>query len=57
MNQKIIEDLNDKVISAAMTVHTSIGYGLREKTYERSLCVELDHVGIHYNQQSIYPVL
>ena len=46
-----------KVVGAAMTVHTTIGYGLREKTYERALCVELDHLGISHSQQSVYPVI
>ncbi len=39
-----------------MTVHSTIGYGLREKTYERALVVELQHLGIQHSQQSIYPV-
>ena len=46
-----------KVVGAAMRVHTEIGYGLREKTYERALVVELEHLGISLNQQSCYPVI
>jgi len=40
-----------------MRVHSEIGYGLREKTYERALIVELEHLGIPYSQQSRYPVV
>jgi GxxExxY protein len=45
-----------KVVGAGMTVHTEIGYGLREKTYERSLVVELKHLEISLSQQTCYPV-
>lgn len=40
-----------------MAVHAEIGYGLREKTYERALVVELDHLKISYGQQSTFPVI
>ncbi|WPJ94141.1 GxxExxY protein [Coraliomargarita algicola] len=57
MDKTGIENLIYKVIGAAMTVHSKIGYGLREKTYERALVVELQHLGIQYSQQSSYPVI
>ncbi|MDQ8207197.1 GxxExxY protein [Coraliomargarita sp. SDUM461003] len=57
MDEAEIEKLIYKVIGAAMTVHSKIGYGLREKTYERALVVELQHLGIQYSQQSSYPVI
>jgi GxxExxY protein len=57
MSENPIDDLIYRVVGAAMTVHTAIGYGLREKTYERALVVELEHLGIPYSQQSIYPVI
>jgi len=57
MSNDPIDDLIDKVVGAAMTVHAAIGYGLREKTYERALVVELQHLGIRYSQQSVYPVI
>ena len=40
-----------------MQVLNELGHGLREKTYERALCVELDHQKISYEQQKRYPVL
>ncbi len=52
-----IDDLIYRVVGAAMTVHSTLGYGLREKTYERALCVELKHLGISFTQQANYPVL
>lgn len=57
MSENPIDDLIYRVVGAAMTVHTAIGYGLREKTYERALVIELEHLGIPYSQQSIYPVI
>jgi len=39
-----------------MAVLNELGHGLREKTYERALCVEFQHQKIHFQQQHIYPV-
>lgn len=40
-----------------MAVLNELGHGLREKTYERALCVELEHLNISYSQQKGYPVV
>ncbi len=39
-----------------MAVMNELGHGLREKTYERALCVEFRHEGISFQQQHLYPV-
>jgi len=39
-----------------MEVLIEIGHGLREKTYERALCLELDLQGIFYSKQVVSPV-
>ena len=57
MNENELDELIYKIVGAAMTVHSEIGYGLREKTYERALVVELQHLGIQFNQQSVHPVI
>ncbi len=57
MNVNQAEDVVFQIVGAAMTVHNTIGHGLREKTYERALVVEFQHLGISYNQQPRYPVL
>ena len=57
MDVNQIEDLVFKIVGAAMSVHNTIGHGLREKTYERALVVEFKHLGISYDQQHRYPVL
>ncbi|MGB0333908.1 MAG: GxxExxY protein [Opitutales bacterium] len=38
-----------------MAVLHELGHGLREKTYERALCVELEHLDISYSQQRATP--
>lgn len=50
------QDLTYRIAGCAMAVLNEIGHGLREKTYERALCVEFSHQGIQYAQQRIYPV-
>jgi len=44
------------VVGCAMAVLNELGHGLREKTYERALCIELRHQGLGLQQQHIYPV-
>ena len=52
----IEKELTFQVVGCAMTVLNELGHGLREKTYERALCVELKHQGILFQQQHSYPV-
>ena len=46
VNQKDIDTLIFKLNGAAMAVLNELGHGLREKTYERALSVELEHLDI-----------
>ncbi|MGB0416122.1 MAG: GxxExxY protein [Coraliomargarita sp.] len=57
VNQKQIDDLIFRLNGAAMQVLNKLGHGLREKTYERALCVELNFQEVKYEQQKRYPVL
>lgn len=50
-------DLSYRVIGCAMTVHRTLGHGLREKSYERALCVEFGEHAISFSQQQSYPVV
>ena len=51
----IEKELTFRVVGCAMAVLNALGHGLREKTYERALCVEvtrsskLNHffIGVH----------
>ncbi len=40
-----------------MEVLNGLGHGLREKTYERALCIELELAGIPFSQQQMHKVL
>ena len=56
VNQTEIDELIFRLNGAAMTILNVLGHGLREKTYERALCVEFDYLDIDYDQQKNYPV-
>jgi len=57
MVELLEKDLVYKIVGCAMAVHNEIGHGFREKTYERALCVEFNHQGLEYTQQSVFPVM
>jgi GxxExxY protein len=52
----IEHDLTHRIIGCAMRVHGGVGRGLREKTYERALVVDLQCEGLSVEQQNTYPV-
>ena len=52
----IEKELTYRVVGCAMAVLNELGHGLREKTYERALCVEFRHQELFYQQQHVYPV-
>ena len=56
MADLIQSELTYKIIGCAMRVHGEVGRGLREKTYERALCVEFRHAGLNFAQQAPCPV-
>jgi GxxExxY protein len=51
------EDLSRAVIGAAMEVSTVIGPGLREKAYERALCIELTKRKLSVARQKAFDVI
>jgi GxxExxY protein len=57
VNKDTLDELVFRLNGATMRILNELGHGLREKTYERALCVEMDHLGIQYDQQKRYPVL
>ena len=50
------KDLTEKIIGAAIAVHTQLGPGFIESAYEEALCIELKHRGIPYERQKTLPV-
>jgi GxxExxY protein len=49
-------DLTDRVICAAIRVHTELGPGFLESVYEEALAVELRHLGIQFERQKPVPI-
>ena len=45
------DDLTEKIISAAMEVHSILGPGLLESIYEEALCREFELRGIPFKRQ------
>ena len=55
-HEYIERDYTYKLVGCAMSVLNELGHGLREKTYERALCVEFDLHKIPYSSQEVYKV-
>src|SRR5262245_36303943 len=56
MTELIEKELVYRIVGCAIAVLNELGHGLREKTYERAMCVEFRFQGIRYSQQKRYPV-
>ena len=52
-----IDELSNRVIGAAMEVHTQLGPGLLESSYEICLCHELGLRGIAAERQLVLPIV
>jgi GxxExxY protein len=51
------EDLTERIIAAAMNVHSTLGPGLLESTYEACLQHEFATMGLHFERQVRLPVV
>ena len=51
MSKLIYKQLSDKVLQAAFTVHSSVGSGLLESVYQKSLEVELEFLNVPFASQ------
>src|SRR5262245_3492889 len=49
-------ELTRRILAAAFEVHTILGPGLDESTYERALCLELEMRGIEFQRQPRFPI-
>jgi GxxExxY protein len=52
----IHEQLSNKILGIAFTVHNILGPGLLESAYEGGFCVELARSGIPFARQKVYPL-
>ncbi|MFH1214251.1 MAG: GxxExxY protein [Candidatus Neomarinimicrobiota bacterium] len=56
MVELIEKELVHKIVGCAITVANELGHGLREKTYEKALCIELKRQNLSFSQQMSFPV-
>lgn len=52
-----INGLTEKIIGCAFRVHTALGPGLLESTYEHCLCHELELSGLTVKRQVVLPLI
>jgi len=52
----IEEELTNKIIAAAIEVHSNLGPGLLESVYEECLCRELSSRNIPFERQKAIPI-
>jgi GxxExxY protein len=51
------EDITQRIIGAAMKVHSALGAGLLESTYSACLFYEMSVAGLHFEHQVRLPVV
>ena len=56
MAELLEKELVYQIVGCAIAILNGLGHGLREKTYERAMGVELRHQELEYSQQTSYPV-
>jgi len=56
MSQIIHEELSNKLLGMAFTVHNHFGPGLLEAAYAEAMCVELMLSGIKFERQKVFPL-
>ena len=53
----LYEDLSNKIIKAYYHVLDTLGTGLLEKVYENAMCIELEEMGLPFEQQKAMNVI
>ena len=44
-------DITEKIIRAAMTVHSVLGNGFQELIYQRALAIEMELIGLNFSRE------
>ena len=57
MNPDDIDDLTERVIGAAISVHSTLGPGLLESVYRDCLAIELRHLNIPFQLEARFPIV
>lgn len=53
----IYPELSYQIIGILFSVFNSLGYGYKEKYYQRAIAIELKNLGIKFNERVSMPVL
>ena len=56
MSKLIHQNLSNKVLGCAFSVHNILGPGLLESCYEGAMVIELQRAGIQVQRQHVYPL-
>lgn len=57
MQHEDIDELTERVIGAAITVHSALGPGLLESVYRDCLAIELRHLNIPFQVEVAFPIV
>ena len=57
MNNPVENEIGEKIIGAAIKVHSALGPGLLESAYEACLAHELENTGLSVQQQVVLPIV
>lgn len=52
-----LNHISERIIGCAIKVHRTLGPGLLENIYEKALCIELRHDGLHFEEQKTLDVM
>lgn len=49
-------DITEKIIGAAMKVHSILGNGFQEVIYQRALAIEMEEIDLHFSREHEMPI-
>lgn len=52
----LYQELTDKILKAAYTVHRELGCGFLEKVYQEALAIQLEEMGIRFEREKHLPI-
>lgn len=50
------KEITEKIIGAAMKVHSALGNGFQEVIYQRALAIEMEEMGVQFERELEMPV-
>jgi GxxExxY protein len=53
----IFPELSYEIIGSAFSVANQLGWGLKEKEYQRALALELENRGLNFKEQVLIPIV